>query len=337
MHHWNAHRLSTAGSVTASTSSTINSNDPPPLEDQLAKRLSATLNHYLTQPSAHEDAHLHNQPPPLSLRSKPSGIFLSRRPSMGSISTISRDDIPIPPSITGKSSQLRSTSGVVSVLDEPQPMAAVSEELLQSASKILFYVSASNWSLVFGTLKSRIPYWSGSDDNPDTSGIRRLEYWSLDRRRLTDVIKGIGPFGISEHALNPHSFPSPSTELSTSFVHLKRNVQAAMAGALRLGIWTWIETLPDQYSALVADNRRIDGADTLFDICYGLAESNKKKSFIWPLMAMLLVCCPDVVAKLVVGEIGRNQGLTKKVSVAFSLWQRVCAFRAPCSCTDVLP
>lgn len=52
----------------------------------------------------------------------------------------------------------------------------------------------------------------------------------------------------------------------------------------------------------------------LFDIVFSLSESSKRKTFAWPVMTMLMACCPDILGKLVVGEGGRASGLTKKVS-----------------------
>lgn len=65
---------------------------------------------------------------------------------------------------------------------------------------------------------------------------------------------------------------------------------------------------------LTAAGRRLEGGpEVLFDIVFSISESSKRKTFAWPVMTMLLACCPDILGKLVAGERGRVTGLTKKV------------------------
>lgn len=106
-----------------------------------------------------------------------------------------------------------------------------------------------------------------------------------------------------------------SPDLCNTFIHLKRPAQAAVSIILRRAIWAWIECFPHEFAALATSGRRLEGgADVLFDIIFSLSETSKKKTIAWQLMATLLVCCPDIVAKIAVGEGGRTSGLIKKVS-----------------------
>lgn len=88
-----------------------------------------------------------------------------------------------------------------------------------------------------------------------------------------------------------------------------------MSVILRRAIWSWIESPGSEYSDLHSSERRLEGGpEVLFDIIYSLSESSKRKTFAWPVMTMLLVCCPDILVKVVVGEGGRSSVLIKKVS-----------------------
>lgn len=87
-----------------------------------------------------------------------------------------------------------------------------------------------------------------------------------------------------------------------------------MSIVLHRALWSFLESFGGEFAALTSAGRRLEGGpEVLFDIIYTLSESSKKKDFAWPVMAMLLLCCPDIVGKLVVGEGARSPGLTKKV------------------------
>ncbi|WAR61458.1 hypothetical protein PtB15_12B143 [Puccinia triticina] len=120
-------------------------------------------------------------------------------------------------------------------------------------SKICFFVSASNWTIILGKIKNHIACWSGPEEFPDCSETRLLEFCSLNRHRLSSILR----------------------ELSAQF------------------------TYPNEYAALVRSNGRLKGApDVLFDVAHGLSENGKKRAYTWPMMAMLLAVCPDIVLKI---------------------------------------
>jgi neurofibromin 1 len=99
------------------------------------------------------------------------------------------------------------------------------------------------------------------------------------------------------------------------FSHFKRSTQSALALALRSAIWSWIETFNNEFVTLVSSNRRLEGGpDVLFDVVATLAEKSQRRPFAWPLMTMLLVCCPDIMSKIFLGEGLRVSGMQKKVS-----------------------
>ncbi|WAQ87322.1 hypothetical protein PtA15_8A226 [Puccinia triticina] len=62
------------------------------------------------------------------------------------------------------------------------------------------------------------------------------------------------------------------------------------------------------YAALVRSNGRLKGAPKiLFDIAQGPSESGKKRAYTWPMMAMHLSVCPNIVLKITVGNRNRSQ------------------------------
>ncbi|KAL1920332.1 uncharacterized protein VTP21DRAFT_1478 [Calcarisporiella thermophila] len=159
----------------------------------------------------------------------------------------------------------------------------------RSASSILFYLSASNWGVVFAKIKSKIKHLSSTTDEwPDTSELKLLEYACLDQKRLSAVLQ----------------------ELSSTFLHLKRPAQPNMGLVLRKSIWNWIEVYPAEFAALYQSQQRLDGRpEVLFDISNSLADNNRRKGVFWPLQTTLLLLCPDILASAVmnVGTSGRNK------------------------------
>jgi neurofibromin 1 len=102
-------------------------------------------------------------------------------------------------------------------------------------------------------------------------------------------------------------------DLSTLLAQYKRAALTAVTVTLRSAIWGWIEACPAEFAQVAAGRRLEGGPDVLFDVCAGLAESSKKRAHVWPLMAALLVCCGDLVAKLALGEPSvRTSALQKK-------------------------
>ncbi|KAJ1927924.1 Ras GTPase activating protein ira2 [Tieghemiomyces parasiticus] len=161
------------------------------------------------------------------------------------------------------------------VFTAPRREARVSQALI--ANRILFYLSASNWPVVFARIKARMMILASSQEElPDVQEIRILEYCHLNTTRLAQVLQ----------------------ELSVLFLQFRRNVQLTVAPTLRRMIWNWIESYPADYIALWKEGRRLDGnPEILFDVCLSLHDNAhpKGKLILWPLQATLLALCPDVV------------------------------------------
>ncbi|CAG8508989.1 2177_t:CDS:10 [Funneliformis mosseae] len=211
--------------------------DPPPLEDSLAKYILNILSRFLHQMASQEDNNT-GQPPTGS----PAG--LSPNPST-------------------------STQGSSATFD-------IISDIYKNAGRVIFYISASNWNVVFSRIKTRIGYLTSTNDEwPETAELKLLECSDLNSKRLSMVLQ----------------------ELCGSFLHLKRSAQTMMANVLRKAIWNWIEVFPAEFVTLCQSQKRLDGGpEILFDYCNNLAESNvRKRSVFWPLQTMLLILCPDIL------------------------------------------
>ncbi|KAJ1654692.1 Ras GTPase activating protein ira2 [Dispira simplex] len=149
------------------------------------------------------------------------------------------------------------------------------------ASRVIYFLSATNWNVVFSRIKSRMQSLANSPDEfGDIQELRILESCYLTTPRLSQVLQ----------------------ELSMLFLQFRRNVQLAVMPTLYRMIWNWIESFPADFIALWKSGRRLDGnPEILFDICISFNDNahSKTKLALWPLQAMLLLLCPDVFAMLV--------------------------------------
>ncbi|WRT69099.1 uncharacterized protein IL334_006083 [Kwoniella shivajii] len=177
----------------------------------------------------------------------------------------------------------------------PTSSATISQ-ISKYTSRVIFYLSASNWQLVLSRLKIRIAYLQTTiEESPDITEIRLLEWSNLDRNRLSQTLQ----------------------EISSSFLHVKRPAQLVIAASLRHGIWNWIKAHPMEYEMFIIGNKKMEGGvDTLFDALFsssdsGFTSSNAKKTrSFYPLCIMLLLLMPDLFTKLVVSELASRTSPT---------------------------
>jgi neurofibromin 1 len=245
----------TAASAMAPIGSTASLDDPPPLEEPLAKFILTVVGRFL-QTSAPD---------------------LFENTAVVAMNAATTTTNPTSSALDAKVETAQADPSV------NQTRTLLMSDVHKSAGRILFYVSASNWPIVFQRLKARLMFLAGTnDENADTSDLRLLEWCNLNSKRLSSVIQ----------------------DLCTVFLQMKRNSQLAMAVVLRKAIWNWIEVYPKDFMQLNRQQRRLDGGpEILFDNCNGLTESNpRKKAMFWPLQVMLLVLCPDILLKIVLSD-----------------------------------
>ncbi|KAM0749716.1 hypothetical protein T439DRAFT_302673 [Meredithblackwellia eburnea MCA 4105] len=302
-HNNNTHptNSSSSNSPTSTSQEPKSFLDPPPLDESLAKHILALCVFFLKQHAAASDSTNYSS----STGSSKSGNSGSSTASLvqATLASLVRTPSLSSPTSPSSSTQNQIPSSHPATQPSPQPQhftipklpttrQNVVQEIFSAASRLVYFLSASNWSIVFGRVKNRISHYATSDELPDSSEMRMLEWCCLDRRRLSSVIQ----------------------ELCNTFIHLKRPAQASMSIVLRRSIWSWIESFGNEFSSLSRGGRRLEGGpEVLFDIIHTLSETSKRKTFAWPVMTMLLTCCPDILAKLAVGDAGRAPGLSKKV------------------------
>jgi hypothetical protein len=184
--------------------------DPPPLDESLANQLVATVIFLLKQNAQLEEGG------PSGPTSSSAGPSLYTRPSTASFNVTGAP--PRSPHVTASPS----TSSSDLALDDSQSIPAVTRDIMKSAGKIIFYVSASNWNVVFAKLRSRLVTYAGQDEHSDLSvlgigvvssplsdvypcrsDVKLLEFCSLNRTRLGNMIQGksnpVPPWRSSPH------------------------------------------------------------------------------------------------------------------------------------------
>lgn len=126
--------------------------DPPPLEDNLAKYIVAIMSRFMYQMAAAED----------------------REYGPGSTGNI-----------TGRAEYTIGGGGNGTSTD-------IMTDIYKAASRIVFYVSASNWPIMFAKIKARLIHLSTTvEENPETADVRLLECSALNSERLAMVLGGI--------------------------------------------------------------------------------------------------------------------------------------------------
>ncbi|KAG0011185.1 Ras GTPase activating protein ira2, partial [Entomortierella chlamydospora] len=234
--------------------------DPPPLDDTLAKYVLSILTRFL-----------HDVPTAEDPDAKAETVTLNSTTNKKKAAEV--DNAPVASTNTFNIQEVE-----------------LSNEIYKTAGRVLFYISASNWPIVFSRLKARIQHLTTTNDDwPETAELKLLETASLNQRRLGQVL----------------------TELRSTFLHLKRSAQTVMGQVLHKAIWNWIEVFPSEFVHLCQTQRRMEGEPhILFDICHSLATDNRRRIHFWPLQTMLLILCPDILLSAAMSD-NRNS-LNKK-------------------------
>ncbi|KAI8066538.1 hypothetical protein BC940DRAFT_368136 [Gongronella butleri] len=257
-HHWQFVRKTPASRTTTDDGSSQTDSvpkhgdapepleDPPPLEESLAKAMVAIMSRFMHQL-----------------------YFMEERENGNNHTTnVTRTEFYTATSAAGIASDI--------IVD-----------IYKAASRIIFYLSASNWHTLFIKIKTRLLYLTTTlDENPNFADLRLLECCALNSKRLGAVL----------------------IEFCTAFLHLKKSSQMMSAVVLRRAIWGWIETYPLEFVRLCQAQRRLEGGpEVLFDICNTMADTQRKRAILWPLQTMLLTNFLSSLRKALRG--GRNAEL----------------------------
>jgi neurofibromin 1 len=164
-------------------------------------------------------------------------------------------------------------------------------DLERASFRVIEYISASNWALVFHTMSQRLKFLrTTASDDSDASGLQFIAHMWINQEKLSLIIK----------------------EISGSFLPLRKPAQNMLAALLPETIHRWIEAHPKDFVDLHVNNRKLEkGVDNLFDIATSLAGGAGRRTIIWPLQTALILLLPDVFWTL---EMRSEQRGSKKVA-----------------------
>lgn len=179
----------------------------------------------------------------------------------------------------------------------PDESGSETTEMIADLEKAVFtvfeYLSASNWSLIFNTMQSKLKslrQGSPNDDN-DANALKFIAYLWLNPKKLSVVIQ----------------------EISQNFLIIKKHSENVVAGLLPQAIYKWIDTNPQDFVRLHMTQRKLEGAaDILFDYASSVTEYAKRRQFLWPLQTALVLLLPEVFMACLTGET-RSGTMQKKV------------------------
>ena len=134
------------------------------------------------------------------------------------------------------------------------------------AGRIVYFLSASNWMIVFHRIRTKIHHLANTvEDNSDTVDLLLMTHSAMDRSRLVQVLH----------------------ELSSLLVNMKKQAQAAVAIPLRLALWNWVERYPQEYNEAVRTRGKLEGsAERVFDLLYISNEPGRERA-LWPTLTIL--------------------------------------------------
>ncbi|KIJ20411.1 hypothetical protein PAXINDRAFT_166473 [Paxillus involutus ATCC 200175] len=140
------------------------------------------------------------------------------------------------------------------------------------AGRIVFYLSASNWMVIFNRIRNKIHHLANTaEDNPDTVDLQLMTHSAMDRVRLVQVLH----------------------ELSSLLVNMKKQAQAAVAIPLRMALWNWVELYPQEYNEAVRTRGKLEGApERVFDLLYVANEPGRERA-LWPTLTILSCLSAD--------------------------------------------
>ncbi|SCZ95032.1 BZ3500_MvSof-1268-A1-R1_Chr11-3g03557 [Microbotryum saponariae] len=283
--HWWSH-------VQRSSTSTEPVLDPPALDENLARSLLNVV--------------------------VPTGAFVPSSISMLSASPSCTSSLV---SRVFRSLDSTSSSQVADLIDSPFSSSETREDLRSDihhyAALVVYFLSASNWTLIQNLLRQRLASHSGPgatpNELPSSNGtamefeahdLRMLESCCMSRSRLSAIFQ----------------------DVFNAFLHLRKPAQLVIVLALRSSVWSWITSRPEEYRAMVQLGRRLEGGcDMLFDLLWAQSailvpdpsssaalsasastptsqnltrRMSPTPTSSWPTMMMLLLCCPDIVQQL---------------------------------------
>ncbi|KAG8870177.1 Ras GTPase activating protein ira2 [Serendipita sp. 405] len=289
--------------------------DPPALDDKVAKYTMSVMVLYMKQTSSwcdrpkasghiHSDTHyddesIDNQvffPSSMAKSPLPVTSSLSRRQGPTTRRTASIGGIGTPLNISefGPSAKVVPFSSPILA----STVASVNALISKYINKIIFYISASNWPVVFARIRQKIHFFaSGSEEIHDNTDMKLLSYCAMDQKRLTQLFQ----------------------ELSSLLVSMKREAQSSISLYLRNSIWNWVNGFPEQFGEVIVSQRKLEGApervfDTLYQMMQDSSIINNSRRIIWPTLAALLATSPERLRQSEAAMTGMTGGSSRTLN-----------------------
>ncbi|KAG6849386.1 hypothetical protein H0H93_008893 [Arthromyces matolae] len=160
----------------------------------------------------------------------------------------------------------------------------VNDLIRQYLGRIIFQISASNWSVVYSRIRNRIQFLaSNTSDHPDIIDLQLMAHCALDRQRLVQILAGNTLLSVGLSFSN-----SSHTELSSLLVSMGPEGRVAIVVPLRAAVWNWITTFPHEFNEAIRTRGVAGGGapERVFDLLYSQMEGNDERIF-WPTLTIL--------------------------------------------------
>ncbi|RCI06233.1 Ras GTPase activating protein ira2, partial [Rhizopus stolonifer] len=166
-------------------------------------------------------------------------------------------------------------------------------EVYTTTGKILYYISASNWSTYYAKIKNAVNILGAVSENSEWNPpeVRILAFACLDIPKLHAILSG--------ELLKDLDLADNNVDLSPYFLNMRIQGKLLFARMMRSAIWKWIEMKPSQFAEICASStsRPLAGSEILFDMCNVAADNSRKKAILWPLQTILLALSPDLLVQ----------------------------------------
>ncbi|KAJ7055100.1 hypothetical protein C8F01DRAFT_470816 [Mycena amicta] len=286
--------------------------DLPPLDDNCAKYILSVMVLYMRQ--------THNSEPSLMIEDQttdllfddfelgPGEIPFIYDPEEETGTLRSRTSVSSLRSVTASSLNSSGPSNVGgftyertkrSVLISPHRINAL---LAKFSGRVVFQLSASNWSVVFARLRAKLHHLAGVDmdrkQSPDLMDLQLLGHIALNKEHLINVLQ----------------------ELAALLLNIKEEHQS-IAPVLRTAIWNWIDQRPEEFNEAVRTRGALEGVpERMFDLLYKLCstpESQTQKQT-WPTLAILNSISSDRLASDLMNQTTSTRAKAGRPNVQFA-------------------
>jgi hypothetical protein len=162
------------------------------------------------------------------------------------------------------------------LLLSPKSPPYYANEFKEQANKLLFQLSASNYEVIYADLVVHI---QNPPKESDENKLSLIPYLNVNRERLAELLGKL---------------------LEKMNAGLKKHNQILVCKGVYGAVWNWIEKYPLQFNELLVNKKRIVEADNMFNAMQLWIKKETSKIIVqaWPALAVLLLCCADIVSEL---------------------------------------